>query len=67
MGEPVSARRTGTRRSFIAGGLAATLGLAACAEKMPAPLPSANGRSLVLGPEPGFNPAAPPADWFVGP
>jgi hypothetical protein len=68
MGEPTHARRAGTRRSFIAGGLATTLvGLAGCAEKMPAPLPSANGRSLVLGPDPGFNPAALPADWFVAP
>jgi hypothetical protein len=68
MGEPTPARRSGTRRSFIAGGLAATLaGLPGCAEKMPAPLPSANGRSLVLGPEPGFDPAVLPADWFVTP
>jgi hypothetical protein len=65
MGEPRPARRAGTRRSFIAGGLAAAL--AGCAEKMPTPLQSANGRSLVLGPEPGFNPAVLPADWFVTP
>jgi hypothetical protein len=38
-----------------------------CANPPPAPLTTANGRSLVLGPEPGFNPAAPPADWFLAP
>jgi hypothetical protein len=69
MGEPMRARLQGTRRLFLIAGLAATLaGLAgACAERAPAPLPEANGRSLVLGPEPGFNPAAPPPDWFVAP
>lgn len=39
----------------------------ACAERPPAPLPTANGRALVLGPEPDFNPAALPADWFLAP
>jgi hypothetical protein len=38
-----------------------------CADRPTAPLPTANGRSLVLGPEPGFNPAALPTDWFLAP
>lgn len=52
-----------------AGFVAVLLGLAVagCAEHLPAPLPSTNGRALVLGPEPDFNPAALPADWFLAP
>jgi hypothetical protein len=65
MGESTPASRGRSRRSFLAAGFAATL--VGCAGKPPAPLPSANGRSVVLGPEPGFNPAALPADWFVTP
>lgn len=68
MGGMTTARRAGSRRSFLAGGLAATLAAATgCAERLPAPLATANGRSLVLGPEPGFNPAKLPPDWFVAP
>jgi hypothetical protein len=53
----------------LAAGLAATLAgfTAACAQRAPAPLSSANGRSVVLGPEPGFSPAALPQDWFLVP
>jgi hypothetical protein len=40
---------------------------AGCADRPPAPLATAGGRSLVLGPEPGFSPAALPADWFLAP
>lgn len=43
------------------------LALAACAERPPAPLPIVNGQTVVLGPEAGFNPAAPPPDWFQVP
>lgn len=39
--------------------------LIGCAERPPAPLPMTNGRAVVLGPEPGFDPAALPQDWFV--
>ncbi len=58
------------RRQFLHGALATALlgpSLAACAERPPAPLATANGRSIVLGPEPGFDPAAPPRDWFRSP
>jgi hypothetical protein len=48
--------------------LALIVVVAGCARQPPAPLTeSANGRSIVLGPEPGFNPAAPPRDWFLAP
>ncbi len=60
---------TGMRR-WPAALIAATLiaVLAACAERPPAPLAeAANGRSIVLGPDPGFDPAALPKDWFVVP
>lgn len=58
------------RRQFLRGVTgAALLGpfLPGCAERRPAPLATANGRSIVLGPEPGFDPAAPPRDWFRSP
>lgn len=41
--------------------------LPGCGERAPAPLATANGRAIVLGPEPGFDPAAPPPDWFRSP
>lgn len=67
MGGGVQAR-SGSRRFFLAGAAAAALAATAgCAGRPPAPLPETNGRSLVLGPEPGFDPAALPADWFVTP
>jgi hypothetical protein len=68
MGEPTPASRCGSRRSFLAGSIAATLVVASgCAERPPAPLQESNGRLLVLGPEPSFDPAALPPDWFVVP
>jgi hypothetical protein len=41
--------------------------LAACADRPPAPLPTANGQAVVLGPDIGFDPGAPPPDWFLVP
>jgi hypothetical protein len=67
MGESTPAGTGSSRRSFLAAGLTAALGLAGCARRPPAPLTTLNGRSVVLGPEPGFNPAALPADWFLTP
>jgi len=69
MGGSTQAGSRGSRRRFLAGGLAATLAaaMAGCARRPPAPLTSVNGRSLVLGPEAGFTPAALPPDWFLLP
>jgi hypothetical protein len=68
MGGGVRASCIGSRRSFLAGAAAVALaGATGCAGRPPAPLPETNGRSLVLGPEPGFDPAALPADWFLAP
>lgn len=47
--------------------LAAAVALAACADRPPAPLPTVNGQAVVLGPDAGFDPAAPPRDWFQVP
>jgi hypothetical protein len=58
------------RRQFLRDAFGATLVgavLPGCGERPPAPLTTANGRSIVLGPEPGFDPSAPPRDWFRSP
>jgi hypothetical protein len=70
MGGWMRAGRSGSRHWWSHSGvLVLLLGLvvSGCAERLPAPLPSANGRAVVLGPEPEFNPAALPQDWFVAP
>ena len=61
--------RGGARRWPSAISIAAVLMIvmSGCAERPPAPLAAVNGRSIVLGPEPGFDPAALPKDWFVAP
>ena len=61
--------RSRARRWSSAISVAAVLmvAISGCAERPPAPLAAVNGRSVVLGPEPGFDPAAPPKDWFVVP
>ncbi len=41
--------------------------LAACSEAPPPRLTITQNATTVLGPEPGFDPAAPPAEWFAGP
>ena len=66
MGGDKRACRGGARR-WRAALLASALVLAGCAERPPAPLAEVNGRSIVLGPEPGFDPTKPPRDWFVAP
>ncbi|MBI3453840.1 MAG: hypothetical protein HY057_13600 [Rhodospirillales bacterium] len=52
---------------FIACAFAGLLALAACAQEPSASLAFRDGRAVVLGPEPGFNPAALPADWWLSP
>jgi hypothetical protein len=55
------------RRHALRGAVSALLlgaVLAGCAERPPAPLAMTNGRAIVIGPEPGFDPDAPPKDWF---
>lgn len=61
---------SGRARRRLAGlGMALLLGatLSACAERLPSPLPTMNGRAIVLGPAPDFDPASLPPDWFVAP
>src|SRR5690606_7861394 len=41
--------------------------LSGCAERVPSPLPVSNGRAIVLGPEPGFDPDNLSHDWFLAP
>ena len=69
MGGSIPVGPRGSRRKFLATGFAATLvgATTGCAARPPAPLPSSNGRSIVLGPDPGFSPAALPQDWFLVP
>lgn len=51
--------------SVIAAGLILAAG--ACAGRPPPPLPETGGRARVLGPEPGFNTAAPQDPWWRSP
>lgn len=47
--------------------LALVLTAAACAERPLPPLPEAGGRALILGPDPGFDTAAPKDPWWRAP
>jgi hypothetical protein len=54
-------------RSVVPVAIGLLIAASGCAERAPAPLAAVNGRSIVLGPEPGFDPSALPKDWFVVP
>ncbi len=47
--------------------LAVVLAAGACADRPPAPLAETGGKALVLGPDPGFNPAAASDPWWRSP
>jgi hypothetical protein len=53
------------RRTSLA--LAALLALAGCAEPPPPALTPVGGRALIIGPEPGFDPARATAPWWRSP
>jgi hypothetical protein len=67
-GSKCGSRRGARRWSSVVALAAALMAVASgCAERPPAPLTAANGRLIVLGPEPGFDLAALPKDWFLAP
>jgi hypothetical protein len=62
---PIRPTRTNNPLPLLAVALVLTAG--ACAARPPAPLAETGGKAVVLGPDPGFNPAALSDPWWRAP